>query len=43
MSASKAFDSLSEKNPDFFINLGDFHYAGTNKSTYEDLLYAYYE
>lgn len=43
MSESKAYDVMERMKPDFFVNLGDFHYAGTNKSTYEDLLYAYHE
>jgi phosphodiesterase/alkaline phosphatase D-like protein len=29
--------------PDFFVNLGDLHYSGTNKTTKEEFEFAYHE
>jgi phosphodiesterase/alkaline phosphatase D-like protein len=34
---------MKNLNPDFYLNVGDLFYAATNKSTYEDFLFAYHE
>lgn len=43
MSESKAFDEMSNLKPDFFVNLGDMHYSGTNWTTAEEFAFAYHE
>mmetsp|Transcript_21485 Transcript_21485/g.15370 ORF Transcript_21485/g.15370 Transcript_21485/m.15370 type:complete len:138 (+) Transcript_21485:445-858(+) len=44
MSESQAFSWISEDlKPDFFINLGDMHYAGTKKANKNFFEMAYHE
>lgn len=34
---------MSELRPDFFVNVGDLHYAGTNFTTADGFVFAYHE
>ena len=34
---------MDRLKPDFFVNVGDLHYSGTNKSTKSDFIHAYHE
>jgi hypothetical protein len=34
---------MSSLNPDFFINVGDLHYAGTNYTKADGFAFAYHE
>lgn len=43
MTRVSAFDKMSSLNPDFAVNLGDMHYAGTNKTTRTEFEFAYHE
>jgi phosphodiesterase/alkaline phosphatase D-like protein len=43
MSDSNTFDHIRELSPDLFINIGDLHYSGFNKSQTEEFIFAYHE
>jgi phosphodiesterase/alkaline phosphatase D-like protein len=43
MTESASFAKMSELSPDFFINLGDLHYGGSNRSNEEQFAFAYHE
>jgi phosphodiesterase/alkaline phosphatase D-like protein len=43
MTETSAFEHISKLKPDFFVNVGDLHYSGTNRSTNEDFAFAYHE
>ena len=43
MSQSDAFNAMDSLNPDFFINVGDIHYGGTNRTVQEEFVFAYHE
>jgi len=43
MTESTSFALMSQLQPDFFINLGDLHYGGTNRSLEEHFAFAYHE
>lgn len=43
MTETTTFAKMSSLKPDFFINLGDLHYAGTNRTVEEQFAFAYHE
>ena len=43
MTKSGIYTEIAGKKPDFFLNLGDIHYSGSNRSSREDFLFAYHE
>ena len=43
MTNTDSFNDMSSLKPDFFVNVGDFHYAGTNKTTADEFVFAYHE
>lgn len=43
MTNTDSFNDMSSLKPDFFVNVGDLHYAGTNQTTADEFVFAYHE
>ena len=43
MTESPSFNEMSLMKPDFFVNVGDLHYAGSDNNDKEEFIFAYHE